>query len=80
MKITKSKIRKAIKHNLVWCVNFSYNHGSASPCKYLRCPYKNYKARLGKVKELKECESFWITKPTHHFESGVPVLIHPKVE
>lgn len=76
----RSKIKKAMKDNTIWCCNFSYNQGSAKHCKILECPFKLGEARLAKPKELKECKSFWITEKTRNFEAGTIVLVHPRVE
>jgi len=78
--MNKEKIKEAMQGNQVWCCNFQFNNGSASECKHVRCTFKHGHAGIAKAGELKECKSFWITKHTNHFESGIPVLIHPNVE
>jgi hypothetical protein len=70
----KSKIKKAMKKNVVWCIHKEYAPGVLL-CNDLNCPYKNDEGRLAKPKELKKCKSFIVTKPTDKFERSVSVLV-----
>jgi hypothetical protein len=70
----KRIIKKAMRKNMVWCTHEVYAP-NILPCSDLNCPFKEDKARLAKPKELKQCRSFQITKPTDEFENSVSVLI-----
>jgi hypothetical protein len=73
----KSKIKKAMKGNTVWCTNEEYAPG-VLPCSDVNCPFKDDEGRLAKAKELKKCRSFQITYPTNEFEHSVSVLVPGK--
>jgi hypothetical protein len=70
----KSRIKKAMKKNMVWCTNEEYAPGIL-PCADINCPFKDDEGRLAKPKELKHCKSFQITLPSEKFECSVSVLV-----
>jgi hypothetical protein len=73
----KSRIKKAMKKNMVWCTNEEYAPG-VLPCADINCPFKEDEGRLGKARELKKCQFFQITKPTDKFENSISVLVAKK--